>query len=234
MSGLSPSDFNALQACINSAHDTTGGKSRVDVFAWFTTFLTSSGTVYSAHNNSSDPDNYWMTLNNSGVDHVSSDDYAFDPGHPRAEDYLTNVALDQAFNYDVDGIHFDYIRFLTNTWGYNPTSISRFNARYGRVGQPDYTDSTFQQWRRDQVTALVRRVYAKAIYAKPSLKVTAATVTWTPSPVASTRAAFQNTRPYYEVFQDWDSWMQEGILDEVFPMDYYDQAVPMRLTIRSG
>src|SRR5512139_1578211 len=33
MSGLSPSNFNALQAMIAAAHDTTGGKKRIEVHA---------------------------------------------------------------------------------------------------------------------------------------------------------------------------------------------------------
>ena len=34
MSGLSPANFNALQAMINAAHDTTGGKKRIEVHCW--------------------------------------------------------------------------------------------------------------------------------------------------------------------------------------------------------
>ncbi len=47
-------------------------------------------------------------------------------------------------------------------------------------------------------------------------------VTWNPSPTSSTRAAFQGTRPYYDVYSDWDSWLQEGIVDAAVPMTYYD------------
>jgi uncharacterized lipoprotein YddW (UPF0748 family) len=67
-SGLSPSNFNALQAMIDAAHDTTGGKQRIDVHAWVVTFATSSGSttspVYYDHNDPADADNYWVTLNN--------------------------------------------------------------------------------------------------------------------------------------------------------------------------
>jgi len=55
-------------------------------------------------------------------------------------------------HYDVDGTYFDYIRFAGNRWGYNPVSVSRFNSATGRTGQPAYNDSTWSQWRRDQVT----------------------------------------------------------------------------------
>ena len=224
MSGLSPSNFNALQAVINAAHDTTGGKKRVEVHCWMVTFRTSGGTVYSRHDDTptgslTTLDNYWASRDNTGAE-VS--DKAFDPGHPLAEEYTVNVAMDLVKNFDIDGIHYDYIRFTANNQGYNPTSIARYNARYGTTGQPTYTDEQFKQWRRDQVSAVVRKVYAKIQSVKPWVKQSGAFVTWNPSPASSTRAAFQGTRPYYDVYSDWDSWLQEGIVDAAVPMTYYN------------
>jgi uncharacterized lipoprotein YddW (UPF0748 family) len=224
-SGLSPADFNALQAVINAAHDTTGGKKRIEVHAWIVTFATSSGSstspVYYQHNDPSDPDNYWITRDDSGAE---PSDKPFDPGHPRALEYLVNVCMDLVTNFDIDGLHFDYIRYTGQRQGYNPTSIERFKARYGRTTTPAYNDSDFAQWRRDQVTALVRQVYARIQAVKPHVKLSGAFVTWNPSPTSSTRSAFMNTRPYYEVYSDWDSWLQEGIVDMAIPMTYYNYA----------
>ncbi|MGQ9809363.1 MAG: family 10 glycosylhydrolase [Armatimonadota bacterium] len=227
-SGLTPSNFNALQAVIDAAHDTTGGKQRIEVHAWIVTFATtSSGTtppansIYWQHNNPNDLDNYWMTLDENGNE---TSDKAFDPGHPRCLEYITDVCMDLITRFDIDGLHYDYIRFTANNQGYNPVSIARFNQRYGRTGQPSPSDEQFKQWRRDQITALVRRVYAKTQLVKPHVKISGAFVTWNPSPTASTRAAFQATRPYYDVYSDWDSWLQEGIIDLAVPMTYYDWA----------
>ncbi|MDH7602443.1 MAG: family 10 glycosylhydrolase, partial [Armatimonadota bacterium] len=224
-SGLSPANFNALQAVINAAHDTTGGKKRIEVHAWIVTFATSSGSstspVYYQHNDPSDPENYWITRDDSGAE---PSDKPFDPGHPRALEYLVNVCMDLVTNFDIDGLHFDYIRYTGQRQGYNPRSIERFKARYGRTSTPAYNDAEFAQWRRDQVTALVRQVYARIQAVKPHVKLSGAFVTWNPSPTSSTRSAFMNTRPYYEVYSDWDSWMQEGIIDIGIPMTYYDYA----------
>lgn len=231
MSGLSPSNFNALQAMIDAAHDTTGGKQRVEVHCWLVTFATSTsggtpGPVYNAH--ISPPtgsltvlDNYWPTRNQNGVE---TDDKAFDPGHPLVLQYVTDVCMDMVNNFDIDGVHFDYIRFTASNQGYNPTSIARYNARYGLTGQPAYTDERFKQWRRDQVTAVVRKVYANIQKSKPRVKLSGAFVTWNPSPATSTRAGFMATRPYYDVYSDWDSWVQEGIVDLAIPMTYYNWA----------
>lgn len=230
MGGLTPSNFNSLQAVINAAHDTTGGKKRIEVHAWIVTFRTSGGVVYEAHNDTptgslTNYDNYWPTRTSAGAE---TSDKAFDPGHPLAEEYTVNVCLDIVSNFDVDGLNYDYIRFTAGDQGYNPTSIARYNARYGLTGQPSSTDDQFDQWRRDQISNFVRKVYAKVQAIKPHVKISGSTVTWNPSPTASTRAAFQNTRPYGNrsdgVFADWDAWMQEGILDLNIPMTYYNYA----------
>lgn len=218
MSGLTPSNFNALQAVIDAAHDTTGGKKRIEVHCWLVAFRTGTGTVYAQHSNPSDPDNYWMTCDSNGAE---SEDKTIDPGHPKAQEYIVNVIMDMVNNYDIDGIHFDYIRFTNTTQGYNPTSVARFNARYGRTGLPPSGDAQFKQWRRDQITAVVRKVYAKIQEAKPWVKLSGSFICSTPSPKASTRAEFQKSSAYL-VYSDWDSWIQEGIIDFAAPMVYFN------------
>jgi uncharacterized lipoprotein YddW (UPF0748 family) len=227
-SGLSPATFNALQAIINAAHDTTGGKQRIAVHAWIVTFATSASgvspppsSIYWQHSDPDDPDSYWMTLNDSGEE---TGDKAFDPGHPKCEQYLTDVCMDLVTNFDIDGLHFDYIRFTGSNQGYNPTSIARYNARFGLSGQPLSSSEQFKQWRRDQITSFVRKVYANIQYVKPQVQLSVAGVTWNPSPTSTTRSAFKNTRPYYDVYSDWDAWVTEGIVDMAVPMNYYNWA----------
>lgn len=222
-SGLSPSNFNALQAMINAAHDTTGGKKRVEVHCWSVVFKTAKGLVYSQHSDPSDPDNYWPTRLSSSSGSENGDG-AFDPGHPRCLEYLVNTHMDLVNNYDIDGIHYDYIRFEANTEGYNPTSVARYNQRYGLSGDPASSSEQFKQWRRDQVTSFVRQMYARIQASKPWVKQSGSFVTWNPSPASSTRSAFQGTRPYYDVYSDWDSWTEEGIIDMSVPMTYYNWA----------
>ena len=163
----------------------------------------------------------WLTLNDSGATYDGSN-YSFDPGHPEAADFTYRVAMDILRHYDVDGIHFDYIRYAGNRWGYNPMSVSRFNTVFGRSGNPAYNDSSWSQWRRDQVTQLVRRIYASTVALKPWCKVTAATITWGNGPTSE--SAWTSTSAYSAVFQDWRAWTEEGILDIAIPMCYYNHA----------
>ncbi|MCS7190096.1 MAG: family 10 glycosylhydrolase, partial [Fimbriimonadales bacterium] len=150
--------------------------------------------------------------------------YGGDWGHPLYHEWFTRVVLDIVRRYAIDGIHFDYIRYTGERWGYNPVSVERFNRRYGREGKPDPADPLWKQWRRDQVTAVVRKIYAQATALKPSLKVSAALITWGDGP--QNTEDWVNRSAYRAVFQDWQGWLKEGILDMAIPMVYYNEANP--------
>ena len=85
-------------------------------------------------------------------------------------------------NYEIDGLHLDRIRYPDITIagqtpstgtsvGYNPASIARFQRRYAIPSDsppPAQNDPRWNQWRRDQVTNLVRRVYLDAVAIRPA------------------------------------------------------------------
>lgn len=159
-----------------------------------------------------------------------------DLGHPDAAQHTIDVLTEIVRNYDVDGIHLDYIRYpempivsprppgvgLPFSTGYNPTSVKRFNETYGRPdgSLPNPWDASWSQWRRDQVTAFVRRLYLEMGYIRPSAKLSAALITFFRGPNTTEPRTFQQTEAYYRVFQDWRGWMDEGILDVSMPMIY--------------
>ncbi|MBP6964393.1 MAG: family 10 glycosylhydrolase [Armatimonadetes bacterium] len=132
---------------------------------------------------------------------------SLDPGIPAVEDYLIGVFMDIVQRYDIDGFMLDYIRYYNTAWGYNPTAVARFNAEYGRTGLPSSTDPVWCQWRRDQVSNLVKRLYLEVKSVKPQLKVGA--LVW------KTAAS-----GYSDVLQDWDRWMTNHWLDYTSPMNY--------------
>jgi hypothetical protein len=142
-----------------------------------------------------------------------------DPGVPGAAEWTYRVYLDVVRSYPVDGIHFDFIRYGGPRWGYAPQSVARFNARYHRKGQPAWDDPLWQQFRRDQVTDLVRKVYANALAVRPNLVVSAALIAWGDGP--QTEADWQQTSAYRSVYQDWQTWLNEGLLDLACPMTYF-------------
>src|SRR5207253_2720845 len=103
---------------------------------------------------------------------------------PYAAAYIAEMFLSVARNYDIDGLNFDRVRYpdLTlpswpqdNAWGYNPVALDRFHAATRRTDRPLPNDPQWSQWRRDQVTNIVRKVYVEAAAMKPYLRMTADT-----------------------------------------------------------
>lgn len=206
---------------------------RIEVQAWIiVTTIWGSQTkapadprhVYNQHGPDAVGGDDWLTRREDGA--TWSRGYFVDPGHPDAAKHTTDVALKIVREYDVDGLHLDYIRYPERadglSWGYNETSIARFNAQHNRTGRPTGNDPLWNQWRRDQVTALVRSIYQGALAIKPQVKISAALIPWGDGP--RTNADWQKTSAYTSVFQDWRSWLEEGILDQAMPMTYFRDA----------
>lgn len=131
-----------------------------------------------------------------------------DPGNPGTAEYLSQIAKEIVSRYDVDGIHLDYIRY--------PEQGEKFPDKdtYRKYGKKQ----DLKQWRRDNITRIVRRIYTEVKQLKPWVKVSS-------SPIGK----FNDTRRYssfgwnaYEtVYQDAQKWLNEGIQDALFPMMYF-------------
>jgi uncharacterized lipoprotein YddW (UPF0748 family) len=215
--------FDSLADLLAKAHDTTGGKQRIEVHAWLVTYPIWNSTNRPAsaqHPFNRHPE--WLNQTDTGATYADKN-YYFDPGHPGVQRHTYTIALDLLTRYDVDGINFDYVRYMGREWGYNTNSVARFNTRFGRSGVPVQTDAAWQQFRRDQVTALVRKVWLNARATKPGVKISADTITWAPGPT-SVAGWLSASGAYTDVLQDWRGWMEEGILDLNVPMAYFDQS----------
>ena len=214
--------FDALQYLCAQAH--APGRRRIQVHAWINACAiggnASAGALTKLH-----PE--WLSVSDTGADY-DGESTKIDPGNPEAAEWTFRVYMDVVRHYDVDGIHMDFIRYGGNPktvghWGYNPVSVARYNARYGTTGQPVWNDPRWQAWRRSQVTALVRRVYANATALKPQVIVSAATICWGDFPRSDAEYDAKSAA-YSEVFAPWRDWMREGILDLNCPMTYFSAA----------
>jgi hypothetical protein len=148
---------------------------------------------------------------------VSQDGTAHDwlcPSHPQNFQLELDSMLEVARRYDVDGLHFDYIRYPDRDKCYCDGCRERFETQLGsRVGQwPQDCYSgplrdKYAAWRCDQITRLVRAVHAQAKNVRPGIDISAAVFGAYPSCKQS-------------VAQDWVKWVEAGYLDFVCPMDY--------------
>jgi uncharacterized lipoprotein YddW (UPF0748 family) len=130
----------------------------------------------------------------------------------------------------LDGLHLDYIRqpgalpFVPGSrfgvgldFGYGAASRARFRQETGLSGpyfdedQPDASNIThaneWDDWRRDQVTALVAEVRRTSQLLHPGLILSAAVNSYV-------------DRAYLSLDQDWKRWLEEDLIDLAIPMVY--------------
>lgn len=214
-----PVEFDPLAALIEAAHQ---GSPKLEVHAWIVAM-----PIWDTGTRGQPPTNHlfethtdWLTQSYTGQAE-DGHSYYLDPGHPGVQEHLTRVVTDLLRRYDVDGLQLDYIRYSGNQWGYNPVALSRFKRLTGRNDRPVPEDAAWSQFRRDQVTALVRRIYLNALETKPQARISAATICF--SPAGKTNVDWPKSAAFSDKFQDWRGWLQEGILDLAVPMAYFTE-----------
>src|SRR4030095_6693099 len=89
---------------------------------------------------------------------------------------------------------------------------------------PDPGDPHWSQWRRDQVTALVRRIYLGALAHKPALNVSAALIAFGAGP--TTEATWPGAEAFWRVYQDWRAWTEEGLVELAVSLIYKTAHTP--------
>ncbi len=210
--------FDALQYTIDKAH-----ARGIEVHAWFPVtplwdlarFPADPKHAWNLHGPNAQGNDYWLTNTASGKASKS-----LDPGHPDALKYLADVIVDPLRHYELDGVHLDYVRYPEDdVYGWNPTAVARFQRLQNRDVSPANNDAAWSDFRRRQVTDLVRQVYLRTQEIRPQAKVTAALITWGNGP--ATDAEFRAKDAYSRVFQNWTAWLEEGIIDVGMPMNYF-------------
>ena len=149
------------------------------------------------------------------------------PTHPDVNSYLLSVYSEIIDKYNIDGIHLDYIRFQDEIYGYNKNGMAVFDSLYNinprdivrgiistRFGwSQKFVDSMYVAWdqfRRDAVTNLVRGVYQ--------------TTQKTDKKIVLSAAVKPNLGDaHHRWYQEWDKWVQDGIVDFVVPMNYFPE-----------
>lgn len=110
-------------------------------------------------------------------------------------DYIAAICGEIAQNYDVDGIHLDYIR-------YPETFPIRGSA----------------DTRRENITRIVRKIHDRVKSIKPWIKMSC-------SPIGKysdlTRFWSHGWNAYETVSQDAQGWLREGLMDQLYPMMYF-------------
>lgn len=198
-----PKDFDALGEAIRLGH-----AAGLEVHAWIPLYA-----VGSAKRSSSEPNHVmvrhpeWLCQSKSGEKLHSKRDYYLDPGNLEVQNYLYDLLMEVARDYEIDGIQLDYVRYPSPDWGYNPSALARFNKETSRAGIPEPSDTAWRQWRIQQISGLLKRVRAGLKEARPKARLSA-------SVFSPSREATLNG------LQDWPGWLKADLLDFAVPMAF--------------
>jgi len=200
-----PIDFDPLAYLLRLAHSSTP---RIEVHAWVNVYFAGqSSLVYSLHGSA------WGNKANDGVGSAF-----LDPGVPEVAIYTHRVFMDLVRNYDVDGLHLDYVRYPGATWGYNNSAVELYKLQTGATRTPGPSDPTWQTWRRTRVTNFVRDLKHDLELEKPNVKLSAAMICYGGGPFDW--GGWVYTSAYSGVLQDWRTWLTKGYLAFGVPMNY--------------
>jgi uncharacterized lipoprotein YddW (UPF0748 family) len=215
--------FDVLAELIDAAH-----ARGIEVHAWYGVAPTyhsvyddlrsswPAGWMHTAHGVAAPVADRWVTRTAAGV----WSDY-LDPGVPEVQRHVAAVVGELARDYDVDGIHLDYVRYSSADVGYNPKALAAFRAERNRTDTPAPSDVEWTDWRRLQTQRIVRHAKNAIEATGKDIPLSAAVITWGDGPSTPDRAGFRRTFSYTRVLQDWDAWVRHGYIDAVMPMNYY-------------
>ncbi len=117
------------------------------------------------------------------------------PESPLTAPYLARMCAEITRNYDIDGIHLDYIRY-PETW---TIKVSRLQGRA-------------------YITNIVKQVHDTVKQLKPWVKMSC-------SPIGKhddlSRYWSHGWNAYTTVCQEAQNWLRDGLMDELFPMMYF-------------
>ncbi len=230
---ISPAPYDPLDEIISKAH-----AAGLEVHAWVNvntmwnsaTAPKSPEHVFNAHGPSAEGADRWLNKKADGAERVGNN-WFIDPANPAAANYIVNGIQSVLREYDVDGINLDYVRYPDHSshtthsdWGYSETSLSRFQAATGRTDVPEPSDQQFSDWRRTQMTNLVRKIYLGMWQQNSQARLSMDGITYGFGPQSV--GGWEKTRTYAEVLQNWKGWMEEGIMDTVVAMNYKRNWMP--------
>jgi len=149
------------------------------------------------------------------------------PSNPRNFELERDSMLEVVRKYDVDGIHFDYIRYPDSNGCFCEGCRERFGKQFGVTVENWPSDvvsgplrDKYLAFRRSNISRLVKAVSEEARRIKPKIQVSA--------------AVFSNWPDCRDsIGQDWVTWLREGDLDFACPMNYTPSATEYQMILRN-
>lgn len=142
-----------------------------------------------------------MTISHRGA-------YYLNPADVRTKQYLMKIVAEIVNNYDIDGIHLDYMRY--------PDKANMLNDK--KEYKVKSKGETHEDWRRNNITSILRHIYKGVKDIKPWVKVSVCPIGKYSD---TSRYSSKGWNAYLTVSQDVELWLKEGIVDQIYPMIYF-------------
>ncbi len=212
-------DYDALDGFVRIGHE-----HGIQIHAWVENFFVGNDTQLvqdSQHVGNHNKD--WLLLDKEGKNYYISAEYGnfifLNPQNRECRDLILSIYREIIENYDIDGLHLDYIRYPEHNgysdFGYNPDTIAAFKAQYGYTASPQtYEAGSKEQrdwiaFRQNVITTFVEEIYSLVKETRPELWLTTACY---PSLTDAPNNIYQYTK----------QWVDAGYVDQVFSMTYSD------------
>ena len=195
--------YDPFQYMVQAAH-----QRGLQIHAWVNPYRITGYLMPWEDVSSSNPAKKWLADGDSSNDRYvlkHDGDYYFNPSAEPVKQMVVNGVMELVRNYDIDGIHFDDYFY--------PELDDSVEAR--QFDRPEYLASgsrlSIAQWRRDNVSDLVRRVYQAIKAEKPQVQFG-----------VSPQGYVEHLRSGSKLFVDIDRWMSEaGFIDYIMPQLYW-------------
>ena len=128
------------------------------------------------------------------------------PFRPEVQQLITDLVLEVVNQYGAEGIQFDDHMSLPREFGYDPFTVELYRKDTGKMPPASPDDPAWVKWRAERLTGFMQRLSQAIRAARPG-----AIVSISPN--------------YYDFayklqLQDWRSWVETGIADELLIQIY--------------
>lgn len=153
----------------------------------------------------------WLTQKrNGGETSVSAAGEVawLNPFHPEVQQFITNLLVELAYKYDIDGIQFDDHTSLPHEFGYDKYTVDLYRQETQKNPPANSQDPEWVKWRADKITDFMVRLNQRIKQIKP-------------------KAIFSVSPNYYDFayklqLQDWLNWVRLDVVDELIVQVYRD------------
>ncbi len=128
------------------------------------------------------------------------------PFHPEVQQFITELVVEAVTQYNVDGIQFDDNMGLPREFGYDKFTRALYQKETKKSVPSNVADATWVKWRADKITTFMTQL-------KQTIKSRKSRVIFSISPNYYDHA-------YKLTLQDWLTWVQSGIVDELIMQVY--------------